>query len=86
MFNKIETWVSATLKAHVAGLTAAIALLITFLQAGQTLDLAHWAGIVGAYLGVGVATYTVPNTPPYSPTSALAPDNETPAVDATVVV
>lgn len=54
-------FVNRFLKAHVAGLGAALMLVIVDLQNGGV-SLADWYGVVGAALGVGAAVATVPNT------------------------
>jgi hypothetical protein len=50
------------LKAHLAGLGAALALLIADLNSNVGLTAADWYGIVGAALGVGAVVAVAPNT------------------------
>lgn len=54
--------ISKYLKAHVAGLGAALALVLADLNANGHLTMNDWYGIVGAALGVGAVVATVPNT------------------------
>lgn len=51
------------LKAHTAGLGAAVTLLLTYLSTGLDLDLKALASIAVAFLGAGAATSLVPNLP-----------------------
>lgn len=51
------------LKAHTAGLGAAVTLLLTYLSTGLDLDVKALAAIALAFLGVGAATSLVPNIP-----------------------
>lgn len=76
-FNRL---ISAQLKAHIAGLGAALVLLVADLNTGDHVTLAQWAAIAAAYLGVGAVTYTVPNTPSSPADSNEAQDPE--AVEA----
>lgn len=58
----VATYVSPFLKAHSAGATAALAMLISF-KAGVNLTADQWYAVAGTYLGVGAVVHTVPNTP-----------------------
>lgn len=53
--------VNRFLKAHLAGLGAALSLVVADLAAGS-LTLTDWYGIVGAALGVGAVVAVVPNS------------------------
>lgn len=55
-----EKTISQFLKAHVAGLGAALTLVLADLNTGS-LTLNDWYGIVGAALGVGAAVAIAPN-------------------------
>lgn len=91
--NVITRWISPFLKAHAAGLGAAVALLIADLNSlkpGQGLTMLEWIAIAGAYLGVGAVVATVPNTPKPGdtvlvPAVVAVPDvSVTPAADVAV--
>lgn len=64
------SFVNSYLKAHLAGLGAALSLVVADLNAGH-LTLTDWYGIVGAALGVAAAVAVVPNGAPKA--AALAP-------------
>lgn len=70
------SWISSYLKAHVAGLGAALALVLADLNANGSLTLNDWYGIVGAALGVGAAVATVPNTPKAAAVDDVLPEPE----------
>lgn len=55
--------VGAYLKAHAAGLGAALSLFIADLNTGQHVTGGQWLQVIGAYLGVSVVVAAVPNTP-----------------------
>lgn len=62
---KLYNWFQSTLKAHAAGVSAAVALLIADLNGlkqGQTITLDQWYALAGTYLGVGAVVHSVPNT------------------------
>lgn len=64
--NKYLTWVQSTLKAHAAGLTAAVTLLIADLHSAHNLSnltAEQWYGIVGAFVAAFVVVHVIPNTP-----------------------
>jgi hypothetical protein len=61
--NIIAKYVHAYLKAHAAGLGAAITLILSDLDNGSLNTWAQWAAIVGAYLGTAAVVSAVPNTP-----------------------
>lgn len=68
----IEKTISKFLKAHVAGLGAALALIVADLNTGS-LSLTDWYGIVGAALGVGAAVAIVPNAVVKAAAPVVAP-------------
>jgi len=55
-------FVSGYLKAHVAGVVAALSLVIVDLNSGSITG-ADWIGIAGAFVGAAAAVAVVPNTP-----------------------
>lgn len=61
-FNK---YLYPYLKAHAAGIVAAVSLFITDLQIdnGHALSGDQWIGVVGAYLGAAAIVAAVPNSP-----------------------
>lgn len=77
--------VNKFLKAHAAGLGAAITLALADLNAGHVSP-AQWLAVAAAYLGVGAVVAVVPNTPSvedYPVHPGLAQD-DAPAQVATV--
>lgn len=61
--EKLVGSASASLKAHSAGLGAALTLLITDLNQAGGMTADKWYGVLGAYAGVGAVVHMVPNTP-----------------------
>lgn len=61
--EKLIASTSSSLKAHSAGLGAALTLLITDLNQAGGMTADKWYGVAGAYLGVGAVVHMVPNTP-----------------------
>lgn len=62
--------INGYLKAHLAGIGAALTLLIADLNSGTHVSAAEWLAIAGAYLGVGAITAVVPNSAkPVAPVS-----------------
>lgn len=63
MIAKLLASVNSSLKAHAAGLGAAVTLLLADLDVSNSVSLHQWVAIVGAYLGVGAAVHIIPNAP-----------------------
>lgn len=70
--------ITGYLKAHLAGIGAAVTLLIADLQAGHV-SAEQWYGIVGAYLATAAVVAVAPNT-----TSQVVPDTADQDVDPEV--
>lgn len=71
---------SASLKAHSAGVGAAVTLLLADLNADSHVTLHQWIAVAGAYAGVGAAVHMVPNT-----VAAVIDDTDLTAMDALAV-
>lgn len=74
--SAFEKYVLVYLKAHFAGLGAAVSLLLTDLHGGHALGALtgnQWIAIAGVALGVGAVVGAVPNKTPDAPAVADAP-------------
>lgn len=78
LLTKLTASASSSLKAHSAGLGAAVTLLLADLDLSNHVTLHQWVAIAGAYLGVGAVVHMVPNTPaPSFDTDAAQHDDGT---------
>lgn len=78
-------WLSAWLKAHLAGIGAALSVLIADLNTEHHITMTDWYWIVGAALGVGAVVAVAPNTTKQAvaPAVVVPPKAVAPAKKAT---